>query len=431
LTHIQILVARTALGVLLGGASMIAVSIRRLRTISCGSFNRVINAAFISSRLVVYLAIFFVLRIVPRGDVVLFYWPEATSALHHLLPYRDFTSSYAPLHPYLDAAWLHLYPSPLSIIFSAICVEMFVLPLWLHFGRIFLSEQQVRSGALLYLTSVLSLQFVTIDGQDNVIIAVLLVVSLALVYRSRLFASGVVVGFAASLVKFLPLLYIPVFFIIVSKRWRWLTGACSVLVLVYGGFLLFSIPIFQPLMTEGGMRSAGNLPYLVEGVTGMTLPSIFWDALALIVLFVVFGLIVSAARLASPASRLRILTFGFAALTLALVLFAKKSWPPYLMMAFFPICVLVRAEKLMTSIFAVFQLVAVVSMSYWATILSQFSATDFHKGLMTRQSNCLVFLAIQILLVVGYAWLLGESIRHIREASQPNLPEIQEAFEIA
>jgi hypothetical protein len=96
---------------------------------------------------------FLILRIAPRGDVFGAYWVEAKAVRQNLVPYRDFLSSYAPLHSYLDALVIHIWFSPLAIILLAICVEALILPLWFRVGRIFLSEQEIRSSTLLYITS--------------------------------------------------------------------------------------------------------------------------------------------------------------------------------------------------------------------------------------------------------------------------------------
>src|SRR5277367_7166998 len=116
----------------MGGASIIVCSLPRLRLLSREAFDRTVNLAFILSRLGAYLGVFFVLHIARRGDLMGFYWPEATAVLEHRLPYRDFQSSYAPLHAYLDASAIRLWFSPLAIILLAICVEMLLLPLWLR-----------------------------------------------------------------------------------------------------------------------------------------------------------------------------------------------------------------------------------------------------------------------------------------------------------
>ena len=417
MTGNQTLIARTALSVIAGAIGIVAVSSSRLRALPRQSFDRLINIAFIVSRLATYFGIFFILRLQPRGDVPAFYWDDANAVLRGLVPYREFLTSYAPLHPYLDAIAIRLWHTPLSIIVLAVCVEFLLLPIWLRAGRSFLSEHQLRTAALLYCTSTISLQFVTIDGQDNVIIATLLALAVLLLHKNRHLASGAAVGLGAVSIKFLPLLYAPLFFFSSLRRWRWTVGLAIPVGLVYGAFAAQHLAILTPLTLEGSLKSANDLPYLVEAILGITVPSRIWDMLTLAALGIILALVAKSMRGATTPLRLYILTSGMAALTLGILLFSKKSWPPYLVIALFPLCLLIpSANKLKTIAFALFGVIAVVSPSYWATVHAQFSAQEFHQGLLAHQASCLVFLALQILLILGYIWLLIESLRQIVSA---------------
>jgi hypothetical protein len=419
MTGTQSLIARTSLSILIGGTSIAVCSFRRLFSLPPQSFDRLVNVAFVLSRFGLYLLVFFILRIPPRGDVIGFYWPEATLALHHFVPYRDFFTSYAPFHSYLDALAIGIWHSPLAIILLAILVETLLLPLWLRVGRNFLTEHEMRLGALLYLTSAISVQFVTINGQNNVMIAVLLVLGLLLAYRNRAFASGASVGLGVVAIKFLPLLYFPAFFAVIPRRWRWLAGAFLVVAIGYGTIGYFAGRlILEPLALESGLRSGDNFPFLFEGIFGVTLPSAVWDLLVLAICASIFLLIFVKSRTASLALRLRILTFGFAALTIALVLFSKKSWPPYLMLCLFPLCLLFRS-KLNIAALALFGVVSMVSHSYWETLLEEIKATDFHQRLLSHDPRCVLFLFIEIVLILFYAWILRASLRQINNASLP------------
>lgn len=414
MTGNQTLIARTALSVIAGAIGIAAVSSDRLRALPRQVFDRLITIAFIVSRLAAYLGIFFILRLQPRGDIPAFYWDDATSALRGLVPYRDFLTSYAPLHPYLDALAIRLWHTPLSIILLAVCVEFLLLPIWLRAGRSFLCEHELRTAALLYCTSTISLQFVTIDGQDNVIIATLLALAVLLLHKNRPLASGAALGLSAVSVKFLPLLYAPLFFFSSLRRWRWTAGLAIPVGLVYGAFAAKHLAIFSPLTQEGSLRSANNLPYLIEAILGITVPSRIWDILTLAALGILLAMVGRAMRHATPTHCLRILTFGMATLTLCILLFSKKSWPPYLVIALFPLCLLIpAASRLKTVAFALFGVIAVVSPSYWATVHKQFSAHEFHQGLLAHQASSLIFLALQLLLILGYIWLLTESLRQI------------------
>jgi len=414
LTGQETLIARGALGVFAGAASLAAVYNPRLRQLASPRFDRLVIGSFALSRLGFFGLIFLVLRIAPRGDIPAYYWQEALSALHGLLPYRDFNSSYAPLHPYLDALPIALWHSPLAIILLAILVEAMLLPLWLRFGRELLSEQELRTGALLYLTSAISLQFVAVDGQDTVTISVLLTLALFFLARHRSLLSGAAAGMSVAAIKFLPLLYAPAFFLAAPRRWRWALGFAIPIVAVYGAFLLMRLPILTPLALEGNLKCAGNVPFLIESLLGVTLPSRLWDALLVGAFALVFFLVARVSRGAGLPSRLRAITFATAALTLALVLFSKKSWPPYLMLSLFPICLLADLRRRIQVIaLAAFSLIAVVEHSYWATLLHQLTAQEFHQGLLSGQATYFVFLALQLLLLWGYGWLLAAALRGI------------------
>jgi hypothetical protein len=422
LTGQQTLIARAALGVFAGAASIAACSSALLRRLPGPRFDRLATIAFYVSRFGLFGLIFFVLRIAPRGDVPGYYWPEANSALHGLLPYRDFLSSYAPLHSYLDAAAIGLWHNPLAIIFLAILAEAAILPLWLRFGRTFLSETELRTATLLYLTNAVSLQFVAVDGQDTVIVGVFLALSLFFLARQKEMFSGASLGAAVSTIKFLPLLFAPAFFLALSKRWRWAVGMMLPIVVVYGAFVAMRLPILTPLQREGNLKGAGNLPYVIESVFGVNLPSRLWDGILLVVLAILFFFLARAARGASPAVRIRVITFSLAALTMALLIFSKKSWTSYLMLTLFPICLLIEARRRFhLLLFALLGVIAVVEHSYWASILIQATAGQLHQGLIAGRPACFIFLTLELLLLAGYVWLLGLSLQCISSA-QDGLP---------
>jgi hypothetical protein len=58
---------------------------------------------------------------------------------------------------------------------------------------------------------------------------------------------------------------------------------------------------------------------------------------------------------------------------------------------------------------SIFSLIAVVEHSYWSTVL--------HQRLLSGQPTYYVFLTLQLLLLLGYGWLLAAALRRI--ASPP------------
>lgn len=420
MTGQQTLFARIALGLVAGVVSIVLAWLPQLQSMSMKQFDRVLYGAFVASRVGLFALIFLVLHIAPRGDVPGYYLDQAHQVLRHLLPYRDFISSYAPLHPYLDAGLISLWHSPLAIMFFSVLVELLLLPLWMGAGREFLQEGELRVASLLYLASPVSLQFVAIDGQDNVVIAVLIALALLLILRSRVVAAGAALGASVAAIKFLPLLYAPAFLVTIPKRWRLVLGAVLVCGAVYGAFALLHTPIFEPLAAEGDLRSAGDLPYVIETIFGVALPARLTDGVLVLALVAIFALMGRAAYRAAVNVRMSVLTFGMAAVTLAFLLLSKKSWPPYLVLALFPVC-LVAAGSAASKVgrvvrvagFALFSLIAVAEHSYWASMFAQFSSAEFHRALLGHRPDAWLLLGVELLLIGGYALLLWAAMRRV------------------
>ena len=426
MTGQQTLFARVALGLVAGVVSVLLASLPRLKSISKRQFNRLLYSSFAISRVGLFALIFVVLRIAPRGDVPGYYFGQAQEVLRHLLPYRDFVSSYAPLHPYLDAGLISVWHTPLAIMFFSVLAELLLLPLWMRAGREFLPEGELRVASLLYLASPVSLQFVAIDGQDNVVIAVLIALAVMLILRSRVATAGAALGASVAAIKFLPLLYAPAFFIAVPRRWRLVLGAVLVCGVVYGGFVLLHAPVLEPLAAEGDLRSAGDLPYVLETIFGVALPARLTDGCLLLALAGIFACVGRAAHRAAIEERMRALTFGMAAVTLAFLVLSKKSWPPYLMLALFPVCLVAAGDSaskvrngLRVAGFALFSTIAVAEHSYWASMFRQFSSAEFHQAMLAGRHDAWVLLGVELLLVGGYLWLLWEAMRRVIRAAGP------------
>lgn len=431
MTGTQTLVARTALGATFACVGYLLSSSRRLLSLEKFRFDRFAIGAFALSRLGLYALIFLILRIAPRGDIPSYYVPEGEQAMLHKLIYRDFDSSYAPLHPYLDGAFLHLWHSALMIILLAIVAEILTYPLWLRIGRAFLPETTVRTAALLYLASPISLQFVTVDGQNNILISALIALSIWMILKHREAFAGALVGIAIASVKFLPLIFVPAFFFSVPRRWRFTAAFAAVIAVVYGGVTLLHGNILDPLTREGGIKSAGDLWFVIEAFTGLDLPNRLLDLIAVLVLCFVLA---RAARVAlrSPGQFvLTVLNASMASLTMALLLFSKKSWPSYLMLALFPLCLIVSSEypaknKLRILCFNLFGCIAVVEHSVWASTFSAGDATWFHTALLQHQPGAIAFLVLELCLIGGYLWLFLESVRRIAPESTLKAAQLEE-----
>jgi hypothetical protein len=430
MTGEQTLLARGALGLAGSLASVGLASVDRLRTLTNELFDRLVVGALVCSRLGLFALVFLVLHLQVRGDIPGFYWPEALAVLRGGLPYRNFISSYAPLHAYIDAAAIRIWYSPLAIILMAILAECLLLPVWLWVGRRIFPEQELRVAALFYLASPMSLVFVTTDGQDNVIIALLIAAAMALLIRRSEGLSGASAALAMAAIKILALLFMPIFFLATPRRWRWAAGAAVVTAAVYGtAAVVFHLPIVQPLTVEGGFRGSGNLPYILESATGRHFPARLLDSLVLLGLCAVLLYVARAVYRQTGTARLLVITFAMPAIIATLLLLSKKCWPNYLMLVLFPVCLLarrMRGVRLVT--FALFGTVAVLEHSYWASLLGLIDSAHYHALLFQRRpfgGGELLLLGhalLQLLLITGYGWILILCLREVAAASQ--LPEL-------
>jgi hypothetical protein len=424
MTDAQSFLARAALGVAAAGAGLVAVSVARFRRGPAGSFDRGAQAALILSRSALFVLVFLVLRIGPRGDVYKYYFFEASAALRGGLPYRDFASSYAPLHPYLDAAALLVWHSPLALILLSVVAEWLLLPVWLRLVRQGFDEDHVRTAVLLYLASPLSLVFVTIDGQDNILVSVLLAVTALLLLRRRPLLAGAGLGGSVALVKFLPLLYAPVFLLAAPRRLRGLLGFCGAVAVGYVPFALLHLPLLYPLLYENSDRTASCLPFLAETIFNLPPQPRLENALLLGGLAVVLAVFVRSLRGATQAVRLRLLVFAPLALTLTLLLLSKKSWPNYLMLTLFPLCLLLRRGasawlwRLRLAAFSAFSVVCLLAHSYWAGHFHEYPPAVIRLKLQEGEQGTVLLLVLQVALMAGYVWLLAETLRQVHRAAE-------------
>lgn len=419
MTGLETLAARSALGVVAAAAGIV-LSSRPMEGMGPEEFRRLLCSAFAVTRLGLFGIVFLVFEVAPRGDVPAYYFPAASAVLQGALPYRDFLSSYAPLHPYVDGAVLLVWHSQLALILFAICVEFLLLTLWLRVGSELFSERDLRVGSVLYVTSAISLQYVAIDGQDNVLVALLILVSLWMAMRSKIVLSSIFTGLAVVMVKLIPIFYAPVFFAGVRRRWPWTLGFTATIVLGYGSFAALRLPLLQPLEIQGAIRSAGTLPYLVECLIGVEFPVQFWRAVLLAALGVTYAGVWRVSASASVLSRVRSMLWAIAASTMVLLIFSNKSWPAYLVLILFPLCVVVADSGLGARVaFTLFGIVALMEHSYWATLLGEVDAPELHRALLRGDPHSLGCLLIEVLLLLGYAWLLWKCVARALGRNEP------------
>jgi hypothetical protein len=140
-----------------------------------------------------------------------------------------------------------------------------------------------------------------------------------------------------------------------------------------------------------------------------------WDILTVVALLAVYAV---TARCLARSNRATVMAFAFVAILCTLLLFSKKSWPNYIPMVLFPICLLVAHFRPSLRLgFLFFSVIAVVEASYWMITMRMMGSQEFHAILPTFQGRPLLFLLLQFLLLAGYASLLFAAILKMRAAS--------------
>jgi hypothetical protein len=299
---------------------------------SNAQFTRAATLLTFGLPLVFAIGLYGLLGIEVPSDVPTYYYLPGLKVLEGKVPYRDFTSSYAPLFSYVSASLIQLWDSPKVFVFFAIFVNGLSLPLWLNAARNHFEEDLVRRAACLYIFNP-TVFFSILVGKNDVWAAFFLALSLNFTATRRASLSGLLLGLGFVSVKLLVLLFAPMFFAIERARVRWTLWFCAPIVTVYSIFIASGIDVFAPAKTEGSLTSGGNLPFLLSGFGIMFTPiaAKVWMASLGVVMAVATLLFLSRSHQRSPVCAWFFITF----LMCLFLCFSRKSYSSYLALCFF------------------------------------------------------------------------------------------------
>ena len=373
-------------------------------------FKWMVWAVFVLTRAGLFTGLFVILHFSPQSDVTGFYYPRMKAALAGEVPYRDFISAYAPLFPYEGAAVLWLHDSAKALVLLSIGFEAAGFAAWLGFAHRAFSERTARFAAFLYVVNALPLFNAAIDGQNQTWISAFLGLSVLMLSRRRWFQSGVVFGGALVAVKILPLIFAPAVWLHAAKRRYWLLGFLVLPVIVYGTCLHAGLNILQPLRSESKEITSGCLPFLLAPFFPAGFPATAFDTILVVMLGC--GCVVGALRLTKeqPQRCVYLLTM----LLLILLVFSKKAFTNYLVMAWFPLCLCAAAPAAYpvrnACLLGLFGTLALVEPSLWfrwldrqslVSVLAAWRHAEVSGGWTIR---LLVFLLCDVMLIGAYVW---------------------------
>ncbi len=370
-----------------------------------------------------FFTTFFVLHQKPWADLTGAYMPQAHAVMQGLFPYRDFSSSYAPLNPYLDALILKVHDSPLSILVFQIVCDILSVPFWMRFLRRFMNEMTVRKAALLYFVQPLVAWEICIDGKNQGLIAFLLGIAFCAIARREI-VSGLSLSLTWILVKFLPVMFLPTFFVVARKRVAWLVSAAVPTVLVYGGFILAKADVTAGARTEGNLATPQNLPYLIGALTGYNLPAMVLSLALLVAMGAALVVTIRAQlRAKDESAKLWATALGTQFILLAFLIMSKKSDTSYLAMCFFLLCAFAafdadRGKRAMSALYALLSWLSLPIASFWYWPLNRQAATVLHVMWLSGNRNAWLMIAMQVLLVVCYTGLAWGILRTAQKPAE-------------
>jgi hypothetical protein len=395
MTGEQTLIGRAAVGVAMAACSLVGWRLAPRITLDRDRFCRRLLLVYALSRLALFALAFLVFHLEPRGDIHE-YMDEGNGVLAGKHIYRDYRSVHAPLEPFLMGAMLRIHHSPRTIIFFSILFDVAALWLWMKVGRHFLSETTLKRAGILVLFNPTGLLTVALDGSVNSLVALLLALGVYAELQRRELLASIWVALGSAAVRFLTLMHAPGYFFAARRKVLWASGFVFTLLLVYGGFAVARVPVLFPLTAEKNHRTANNLTYLVELLSGhglgQRLPRIAHDRPMV----------------------LKLLAISLVAELLTIFVFSKSMWDRYLVMTMFPLCFIVaELPWRRVWIYAAWSAVCVYQASFWASISHFAIATETHVLLIHGNRMAIVLACGEVVMVSGSIYLFYVCVRKL------------------
>jgi Glycosyltransferase family 87 len=408
------LTAKAGVGLALSGLAIIAVRRSWVDELTPVRAARWFLGALLVTRLGMFFGLFGLAGVPAASDVADYYYPQATAVLQGQLPYRDFASSYGLAFPYVAAVPVWLWDAPESLVLFAIVLELAAAPLWLTVARRLAGELVARRAALLYVLSPVPLLNVAVAGQNQVWVAASLALAFYALVAGRPFLSGLVLGLSAAGVKFLALLFAPPLALVARRTGAWVAACIAVPVGIGVVGMLASLDVLLPLRSEAARQSPGNVPFIL-GLAGLDVHRAdIQVVLTLALVAAVAGVLLVATRRTACRDELWALHLMVVVLA-TFLLVSRKSYPHYLVMAFFPVCLSVVAPGLtprVTAMFGLLGTIAVLEPSVWYRWIARRFWEAPPAGSVADELAA--FLVLEAALFAGYIWLAVRAWRSLR-----------------
>jgi hypothetical protein len=331
-----------------------------------------------------------------QSDAIVWYdWATLTNKGHvpgesELLPLP-----YGPLFLYIIAFLLKLWNDPRVIIIFSLLSEFILFVVWLSLKNkpVARDDLALQRASILYAFSPLSILTTVVGGNNDVLAGMWVSIFVALAFLNKPALSGAAAGLSVVTSKALTIIAgVPVF-LASGNKMVWLSSAVLPVMIVYGIWTVFLSAV--GIQGHAYDYTSGNLPFWLGlfGVDVITSPVERW-----IVNVVGAFLVLGVASLPFFAYR----TFAskdivpiIAAMTTMFVMVSAKSFPHYMLIALFPIMIIIAEMKIVPGmiVYFLFGVAASVESSIWFRMFHNESSISIYE---TRVSNWFVFLAFGI-----------------------------------
>lgn len=424
-----VLLVKVTITVLMTALCAAALRHTRLQNWGTSLSWRSITLAFVMPRLLMFGALFVVLKLPPQSDVNA-YFEQAHWVIEGKRAFIDFETGYGPWFALVISWAVRIWDSGSVLVLLAVLFEFAAWPLWIRVMSSFLNEREVKLSAWLYLLSPLTFLNVPMVGMNHVWLTAFLGLAMLWQKRGRDALAGVAMGASIVLVKFISLLWVPLLFWCSRKRFSWSLGFILLPAIAYGLLLAQGANLASQVVMHAHYDSSGNIPYLF-GLTGVdpssqNVRSLF-NLVGMAGLACFFIACVMTERLSTP----RQVFFALPFFLLIALLLSKKSFSSYLEMTLFPLAALVVLERARLSTvvwYAITMLTTSVEPSLWFRWLHQAELSQIITGKIMKPVSVplvIVFVAIEVLMLTAYVvlaqrlWLRMSSFRYSSTSLAP------------
>jgi Glycosyltransferase family 87 len=257
------------------------------------SEERILRALVIAITIAKFPIVLLVYHLVPNlvqgSDALLFYYPQVTSVLQGLLPYRDFASSYSPLFPYVLAPLVALWHSVGAIALTMLVFESAMLAVYLRHAKARGFEHRWRI-AFLYAFSPMSVYWIGLTGYNGSMLAFFAVLAFVLADRGRDMRAGLSLGLGLLTTKILMGLFWPAIPFAYRRIGRVALGAVGVSALGFSIAMALGMDFLEPVKHEAFRESSGNLWFVLSTVLPVTAQDgAVWKWLPIVSYVLAFG----------------------------------------------------------------------------------------------------------------------------------------------